>query len=122
MAMETVIPKLFEDRSKTCDSALVVPEITAVSNPNSRPPKAATTVLFNNTEFSFMRSPAGQLFFQGLWLQQSSNPELLHGGWRPALLHDSRSQQFREWATRCPSREGTRPRTHRLPRPYPQLG
>ena len=32
----------------------MVPEITAVSKPNSKPPRAATTVLFKSDAFSFM--------------------------------------------------------------------
>ena len=35
----------------------MVPAITAVSKPNSRPPKAATIVLFAKYEFTVMRAP-----------------------------------------------------------------
>src|SRR6202035_5610466 len=97
IAMETVMPRLFEDRLKTCDSWPVVPEMTAVSNPNSKPPKAATTVLFNKTAFNFMPSPDVRVLFQAHRLQQLSNPELPPGGWRQALLHDSQSPQSPRW-------------------------
>src|ERR1700722_9664139 len=116
IAIETVIPKLFEDRWKTCESWPVVPEMTAVSNPNSRPPKAATTVLFNKTEFNFMPSPGVRVLFQARRLLQSSSPESPPGGWPLTLPLDSQSQQFLGWATLCPNHAGMLPQTHNLRR------
>src|SRR5580704_19388562 len=119
--METVIPRLFDDRSKTCDSALVVPEMTAVSKPNSKPPNAATTVLFSNTEFNFMPSPSVPSLVGGTWLQQSSNRVWLRGGWQPARQRDSRSPQCPGWATPGPNREEMRQQRRHRRRPHPQL-
>src|SRR5580700_1442191 len=121
IAMETVMPRLFDDRWKTCDSWPVVPEMTAVSNPNSRPPKAATTVLFNKTAFNFMPSPDVRVLFQARRLQQLSSRELLPGGWRLTLLRDSQNQQLPKWATFCPNREEKLRQTHHLRRLYPTL-
>ena len=44
-ALATVMPRLQGERCQVFVSAAVVPEITTVSKPNSRPPRAATTVL-----------------------------------------------------------------------------
>jgi hypothetical protein len=43
--METVTPSVCGVSAKTCVNCCVVPEMTAVSKPNSRPPSAPTTVL-----------------------------------------------------------------------------
>jgi hypothetical protein len=48
-ALETVIPRVAGVSANTCVSECVVPAITAVSNPKSRPPKAATSVLVTRT-------------------------------------------------------------------------
>src|SRR5215470_6394476 len=53
-AMDTVMPSRLGVRSKVVVSAAVAPAITAVSNPKSRPPRAATTVLFTSVVFSAM--------------------------------------------------------------------
>ncbi len=57
-ALNTVTPKRKGVRLYVWVRALVVPEMTAVSNPNRRPPSAATIVLFSKVAFSFMRTPA----------------------------------------------------------------
>ena len=44
-ALDTVIPRVAGVSPNTCVSEWVVPAITAVSNPKSRPPSAATSVL-----------------------------------------------------------------------------
>src|SRR5579862_2002030 len=121
IAIETVIPRLFDDRLKTCDSWPVVPEMTAVSNPNSRPPRAATTVLFNKTAFNFMPSPDARVLFQARQLQRLSSPESHRVGWRLTLLRDSRNQQLPGWATLCLNRAEKPPQTHRRRRPCPEL-
>src|SRR5215475_10354275 len=51
-AIATVNPRPRSESSKALRRALVVPEITAVSNPNNNPPKAATTVLFTSVKLS----------------------------------------------------------------------
>src|SRR4029077_1678039 len=51
-ALDTVTPSASGERWKRSVSAWVVPEITTVSKPNSRPPSAATTVLRRRTEFN----------------------------------------------------------------------
>src|SRR5215468_12079928 len=56
-AIETVMPSRLGDRSKVLVSAAVAPAMTAVSKPNSRPPSAATTVLFTRVVLSAMHFP-----------------------------------------------------------------
>src|SRR6266404_9390008 len=53
-ATETVKPSSPGDSAKVWIRLLVVPEITAVSKPNRRPPRAATTVLFKRYAFTRM--------------------------------------------------------------------
>src|SRR6266513_3877335 len=53
-AEETVIPSANGDKRKVSVRAWVVPEMTAVSNPKRRPPRAATIVLLRRYEFNFI--------------------------------------------------------------------
>src|SRR5208337_2669040 len=55
-ALKTVNPSDQGESWNVTRKAPMVPAITAVSNPNSRPPKAATTVLFKRYEFSFINA------------------------------------------------------------------
>src|SRR3954471_23548487 len=52
-ALETVKPSAPGERPYVVLNARVVPAITAVSKPNSRPPSAATIVLFSRVRLSF---------------------------------------------------------------------
>src|ERR1700734_2064161 len=54
-ALETVMPNCVGSREKAAVSCAVAPEMTAVSNPKSNPPSAATAVLLTNEEEMFMR-------------------------------------------------------------------
>src|ERR1700722_7391641 len=54
-ALETVMPTRVALRENTVVSCEVAPAITAVSNPKSNPPSAATAVLLTNEEEMFMR-------------------------------------------------------------------
>src|SRR5580658_9121237 len=131
--METVIPKLFEERLKTWDRKPVVPEMTAVSKPNNRPPNAATPVAFNKTEFNVMPSPSVRCWlrflFQSLFQvlmeepsrQPSSNPGWLPVGSPPALPRDLRSRQFPVVTIRCPIHVERQRQKHRPRQPYPPL-
>ena len=56
-ALATVKPSARSERWKVSVRARVVPAMTAVSNPNSKPPSAATTVLRTTWESSFIGSP-----------------------------------------------------------------
>src|SRR5579884_2337353 len=56
-ALATVIPKEAGERRYVRVRACVVPAITAVSNPNNKPPKAATTVLLIKYVLSFIGLP-----------------------------------------------------------------
>ena len=53
-AIETVSPSDAAESWYSNVRACVVPAITAVSNPNSRPPRAATTVLLSRHALSFI--------------------------------------------------------------------
>jgi hypothetical protein len=53
-AKETVMPSVTAERPKAEDIPWVAPEITAVSKPRRRPPRAATTVLKSMRGFNFM--------------------------------------------------------------------
>src|SRR5881275_2681415 len=53
-ALETVKPSAPGERPYVVVSACVVPAMTAVSKPNSRPPSAATTVLLSSVRLSFL--------------------------------------------------------------------
>src|SRR5271168_1468147 len=53
-AEETVTPRDHSERWNSNFNARVAPEITAVSNPKSNPPSAATIALFSKNPFSFM--------------------------------------------------------------------
>jgi hypothetical protein len=50
-AMETVKPNVASVRWKNPEIYLVVPEMTAVSKPNRKPPSADTTVVNNSLRF-----------------------------------------------------------------------
>src|SRR2546422_6841621 len=63
-ALATVMPNIPGESWKVCLRAPVVPEMTAVSKPNRRPPSAATTVLFTRYAFSFMPAPDNQVCTQ----------------------------------------------------------
>src|SRR5262249_7599297 len=53
-AIDTVMPSRLGESSKVEVRADVAPAMTAVSKPNSNPPRAATTVLFTSVVFSAM--------------------------------------------------------------------
>jgi hypothetical protein len=55
-AMLTVTPSVASVSANTCRSCAVVPEMTAVSNPNSNPPSAPTTVPRTRIWFSAKQS------------------------------------------------------------------
>src|ERR1700722_17000057 len=54
-ALETVMPTRVALRENTVVSCELAPAITAVSNPKSSPPSAATAVLLTNDEEMFIR-------------------------------------------------------------------
>src|SRR6476620_11151068 len=56
-ATDTVIPRPLGESWNAVVSSAVAPAMTAVSNPNSKPPRAATTVLFTSVVFSAMHYP-----------------------------------------------------------------
>src|SRR5579875_695753 len=56
-AIETVKPRPHSDSAKVFFNPAVVPEITAVSKPNSSPPSAATTVLLISVAVSLTPAP-----------------------------------------------------------------
>src|SRR5207344_335209 len=56
-ATDTVIPSPLGESWNAAVRAAVAPAMTAVSNPNSKPPRAATTVLFTSVVFSAMHYP-----------------------------------------------------------------
>src|SRR5436309_2809247 len=58
--LATVIRNNFGESWEFCVRAAVVPEITAVSNPKRRPPRAATMVLLTRDGFSFKHAPDDQ--------------------------------------------------------------
>src|SRR6266849_2424991 len=51
--------------------------MTAVSNPNNRPPRAATIVLFNKVPFSFMPAPAVQTWNANCLRPAKSSPQVI---------------------------------------------
>ena len=56
-AIDTVKPSSFAVRLKTWVSCCVVPAMTAVSNPKSKPPSAPTTMLRINKALSLVLPP-----------------------------------------------------------------
>jgi len=56
-ALATVNPSHPADSPNTLLSQSVVPEMTAVSNPNSKPPNAATTVAQSNRSVIYVSQP-----------------------------------------------------------------
>src|SRR5690348_16549359 len=80
-ALVTVTPSAIGERWKRSVSACVVPAMTAVSNPNNRPPNAATTVLFKSEEFSVMTPVDGVLrgrFIPILRIEAARTPRELY--------------------------------------------
>src|SRR5580704_16022807 len=57
-AMATVMPRAFGDNPYAIVSECVVPEITAVSKPNNKPPSAPTAVALARLAFIAARSEA----------------------------------------------------------------
>ena len=62
-AIETVKPSQNLSRLKSFSRAEVAPAITAVSNPNRKPPSAAVRVIKISRLFSFIFNGIGRLVF-----------------------------------------------------------
>src|ERR1700686_3798869 len=97
-AMATVRPSCRGVRPNRSVKECVVPAMTAVSNPNKRPPKAPTAVAFNRVEFNFIDLPACGVFDAPLKL--SPNGEIFIGKTLEAAL-SNRKFYFELETLRC---------------------
>jgi hypothetical protein len=61
-ATATVKPNRKSPRLNTCSNDEIVPEMTAVSKPNKKPPSAATIVLQSTYHIEFVSADANTLF------------------------------------------------------------
>src|SRR5436853_795995 len=117
-ALATVTPSRPGESWYVWVSAAVVPEITAVSNPNQRPPHVAITVLLTNVALRLISPPGLRLGAATAELPPGTTSGSHPDGWQRAPPPDSRNPRSPKQAIPPRNRAQRPPQTRRTPRLY----